>query len=307
MLESDLFWELAGLDTEKINQNTVEIDLCSTEQILTLINNEDKLVAQAVQMQIPNITIAVDKIVLSLQSGGKLFYFGAGTSGRLGVVDASECPPTFGTNPELIQAIIAGGKNAIFQAQEGAEDSTDQGAKDVMIRNIQPPDIVCGIAASGRTPFVKGALEEASNRGCFTILISTVKKEVIYELGVRADIIINPIVGPEVIAGSTRMKSGTAQKMVLNMITTAAMIRLGKTYGNIMVDLQLTNEKLIERAKRIIMKLTNVNYEIAEKYLKDAKGHVKTALVMINTGLNFEDSKTLLLNFGGFVRKAISK
>ena len=305
MPESDLFLELAGLDTEQINHKTANIDLCTTQEILTLINNEDQLVANAVQKEIPNITLAVEKIVECIKSGGRLFYFGAGTSGRLSIVDASECPPTFGTNPELIQGIIAGGREAVFQAQEGAEDLMENGANEVKNRNIQSPDIICGVAASGRTPFVKGALLTAKKRGCPTILITTVRKEQIEKIGVYADINICVHVGPEAITGSTRMKSGTAQKMVLNMLTTATMVRLGKTYGNIMVDLQLTNEKLKERAKRIIMKLTNISYDSAEKYLNLAKGNVKIALVMIKTKLDFAESLELLNKSDGFVRKCI--
>jgi len=305
MPETDLFNEIVALQTEQKNPKSENIDLASTREILEIINNEDMLVAQAVQKELGNIEKAVEIITQAFKSGGKLFYVGAGTSGRLGIVDAAECPPTFGAEPEMVQGIIAGGKVAVFQAQEGAEDKAENGANEIISRNIKPPDIVCGIAASGRTPFVKGAIEEAKNSGCPTIFVSTVTHEKVEELGVSADVVICPNVGPEVLTGSTRMKSGTAQKMVLNMLTTASMIKLGKTYGNVMVDLQLTNAKLKERAKKIIMSITDVSYDEAEKYLVLSGGHVKTALVMIQTGASKEKAKEMLEIADGFVRKAI--
>lgn len=305
MPETDLFKEIISLQTEQKNPNTEDIDISSTYEILDMINKEDKLVAKAVKRELKNIEAAVNNIVLAFRSGGRLFYFGAGTSGRLGIVDASECPPTFGSPPEMVQGIIAGGEKAVFKAQEGAEDKPENGANEVIRLKIKPPDIVCGIAASGRTPFVKGALAEANRRGCDTILVCTVTKEKTEELGIEADVKICPVVGPEVIAGSTRMKAGTAQKMVLNMLTTASMVRLGKTYGNVMVDLQLTNEKLKERAKKTIMSLTGVSYDEAADYLAKSGGHIKTALVMIKTGVEQEEAKERLLKSGGFVRKAI--
>jgi N-acetylmuramic acid 6-phosphate etherase len=305
MPESELFNEISSLETEQRNPKTENIDLASTEEILGLINDEDMTVAAAVREQIPNIAVAVDKIVESFKAGGRLFYFGAGTSGRLGIVDAAECPPTFGTDPEMVQCIIAGGKEAVFQAQEGAEDKPENGAKEIEKRNIKPPDIICGIAASGRTPFVKGALAEARNRGIFTILIATVPRDKATELGMEADVMICPVVGPEALTGSTRMKSGTAQKLVLNMLTTASMIRLGKTLGNVMVDLQLSNAKLRERAKRILMTLTGVDYDSAEKYLKESGGHVKTALVMLMTDAGVDEARARLEKADGFVKLAL--
>lgn len=306
MPETELFNEISRLATERENPETKHIDICSTLETLETINKQDLEVANAVKLELPNIAIAVDKIVDCFKSGGRLFYFGAGTSGRLGILDASECPPTFGVSPEMVQGIIAGGKEAVFRSQEGAEDKPENGAKEVESRNIKPPDIVCGIAASGRTPFVRGALAEASKRGIFTILVTTVPREQIQSLKIKVDCAICPVVGPEVIAGSTRLKSGTAQKMVLNMLTTASMIRLGKTYGNVMVDLQLSNAKLRERAKSIIMSLANVSYDDAESALNSSKGSVKTALVMLIAKVNIFTAQKLLIKADGFVSKAIA-
>ncbi|MCL5990997.1 MAG: N-acetylmuramic acid 6-phosphate etherase [Bacteroidetes bacterium] len=305
MPESKLFIEIASLETEQKNPQTENIDIASTKEILGMINDEDLTVASAVRKEIPNITKAVDRLVESFKAGGRLYYFGAGTSGRLGIVDAAECPPTFGTDPEMVQCIIAGGHKAVFKAQEGAEDAPENGAREIIERGIRTPDVVCGIAASGRTPFVKGALEEARKRNIFTILIATVPKKKAIENGMIADIMICPVVGPEVITGSTRMKSGTAQKLVLNMLTTASMVRLGKTLGNVMVDLQLTNAKLRERANRILMMLADVDYDTAEKILKENGGHVKTALVMLLADVDVEQAKARLKKAGGFIKKAI--
>lgn len=305
MAENKLFREISSLLTEQKNENTRNIDLASTVEILEMINTEDMRVPFAVRKEIPNIALAVDTVTDAFNKGGRLFYFGAGTSGRLGIVDASECPPTYGTPPEMVQGVIAGGNAAMFRAQEGAEDLPENGANELIKRDVNPPDIVCGIAASGRTPFVKGALNEAKKRGITTIIISTSNRSKLKELGIDADIYITPIVGPEVIAGSTRMKSGTAQKLVLNMITTASMVRLGKTYENVMVDLELTNAKLQERAKRILMEITGVNYDEASDYLDRSSGHVKTAIVMILSGADKEKAKEMLENAGGFIRKAV--
>lgn len=305
MPESDLFYEIASLDTERKNPRTLDIDIASTHEILEMINDEDMLVAQAVRKELDHIAEAVDLISSAFRNGGRLFYFGAGTSGRLGVVDASECPPTFGSDPSMVQGVIAGGREAMFKAQEGAEDKPENGANDLNKLGITSKDIICGIAASGRTPYVKGALDEARKKDIKTIMISTSAEDKLKELGINADIYICPDVGPEVIAGSTRMKSGTAQKLVLNMLTTASMIRLGKTYGNVMIDLQLTNNKLKERAKRIIMETTGVNYDEAVKYLNLAQGHVKTALVMILTGTTSDEANFFLHKADGFIKKAV--
>ncbi|MDQ1264988.1 MAG: N-acetylmuramic acid 6-phosphate etherase [Bacteroidota bacterium] len=307
MPESELFFEIASLRTERKNPASENIDIMTTREILLLINEQDSAVAAAVRQELPQIERAVDKITEAFKSGGRLFYFGAGTSGRLGIIDAAECPPTFGSPPEMVQGVIAGGKEAVFKAQEGAEDLPENGAKEVIERNIMPPDIICGIAASGRTPFVKGALAEGRRRRVPTILISTVSREEIEKIGIVADILICPDVGPEVITGSTRMKSGTAQKLVLNMLTTASMVRLGKTLGNVMVDLQLTNAKLHERAKRILMEITGITYDEAVEFLNRSGGHVKTALVMVLADVSAEDARKKLDLSGGFVRKAIQE
>jgi N-acetylmuramic acid 6-phosphate etherase len=300
-----LFQEISGLATEQINELSSNIDMMNTHDIITLINNEDSKVAYSIEKEIPYIVQAVDALTECFNMGGRLFYIGAGTSGRLGIVDASECPPTFGTHPSMVQGIIAGGNEAMFSAQEGAEDSFENGAEIIREYGINAKDCVCGIAASGRTPFVRGALKEAKFIGAYTILITTNNREQLESWNIEVDTIIAPHVGPEVIAGSTRMKSGTAQKMILNMLTTAAMIRLGKSYGNIMVDLQLTNAKLHERAKKIIMEIAKLNYEEASELLKASGGHVKTAIIMSLTDIPFEKAKQLLEKADGYIKKAL--
>ncbi len=299
-----LFHEISNLATEQRNPNSTDIDYASTVEILKIINDEDKKVPFAVEKEIPYIEKAVDKIVKSLKKGGRLLYFGAGTSGRLGVVDASECPPTFGTDPEMVQGFIAGGEAAMFVAQEGAEDFEENGAKDVLAAKVTADDVVCGIAASRRTPYVIGAVKKAKELGATTLYITCTPRETFNVEEV--DIPICPYVGPEVVMGSTRMKSGTAQKLVLNMLTTTAMVRLGKTYENMMIDLQMTNKKLVERAKRIVMTITGVDYEEATKHLETADYHVKSALVMILANVSFEEAKERLEKADGFVRRAIS-
>ncbi len=299
----DLFAEISKLHTEQRNKNSMDIDVRSISEILKIINDEDKTVPLAVEKELPYIEQAVELVVSSLKNGGRLLYFGAGTSGRLGVIDAAECPPTFGTTPELIQAFIAGGKEAMFKAQEGAEDLEENGAKDVAAAKVNSKDVVCGIAASRRTPYVIGAVKKAKQLGAKTIYITCNPRE---EFNIKeADVAICPYVGPEVIMGSTRMKSGTAQKLVLNMLTTASMIRLGKVYENMMIDLQMTNKKLIERSKRIVMTITGVSYEQAADYLKKAGGNVKTALVMIKAKISAEEARERLRKADGFVKKAI--
>lgn len=299
----DLFNEISGLTTEQRNPNSMDIDARSTSEILEIINNEDKTVPFAVEKEIPYITEAVEIIVSAFKNGGRLLYFGAGTSGRLGVVDASECPPTFGTPYGLIDGFIAGGKEAMFRAQEGAEDHEENGAKDVLAAKVSSKDVVCGIAASRRTPYVIGAVKKAKELGAKTLYITCNPRE---DFNIKeVDVAICPYVGPEVIMGSTRMKSGTAQKLVLNMLTTTAMIRLGKIYENMMIDLQMTNKKLVERSKRIVMTITGLSYEEATNYLLQADGHVKTALVMIKAGVGTEEAKKRLQLADGFVRKAI--
>jgi N-acetylmuramic acid 6-phosphate etherase len=298
-----LFAEISKLSTEQRNPNSMDIDARSTGEILRIINDEDKNVPLAVEKELPYIEQAVEIIVKALKNGGRLLYFGAGTSGRLGVVDASECPPTFGTPYGMIEGYIAGGREAMFRAQEGAEDHESNGAKDVMAARVTDKDVVCGIAASRRTPYVIGAVKKAKELGAATLYITCNPRS---EFNIKeVDVAMCPYVGPEVIMGSTRMKSGTAQKLVLNMLTTTAMIRMGKVYENMMIDLQMTNKKLVERSKRIVMTITGISYEEAADYLKKAGGHVKTALVMIRAGVSAEEAKERLDKTDGFVRKAI--
>lgn len=298
-----LFAELSKITTEQRNPRTMDIDSRSTAEILKIINEEDKTVPYAVEKELPYITQAVEIIVKALKNDGRLLYFGAGTSGRLGVVDASECPPTFGTPYGMIEGFIAGGKEAMFHAQEGAEDYEENGAKDVVAAKVNSKDVVCGIAASRRTPYVVGAVKKAKELGAKTLFITTNPRE---NFNIKeVDVAICPYVGPEVIMGSTRMKSGTAQKLVLNMLTTASMIRMGKVYENMMIDLQMTNKKLIERSKKIVMTITGLDYDEASRYLKLAGGHVKTALVMIKANVSAEEARERLIKADGFVRKAI--
>jgi len=300
-----LFAELSKLTTEQRNPHSMDIDARSTEEILKIINDEDKTVPYAVERELPYITQAVELIVKALKNGGRLLYFGAGTSGRLGVVDASECPPTFGTPYGMIEGYIAGGKEAMFRAQEGAEDYEENGAKDILLAQVTSKDVVCGIAASRRTPYVIGAVKKAKELGATTLYITCNPRE---NFNIKeVDVAICPYIGPEVIMGSTRMKSGTAQKLVLNMLTTTAMIRMGKVYENMMIDLQMTNKKLVERSKRIVMTITGVGYDEASNYLQQAGGHVKTALVMIKAGVGAEEARERLIKADGFVRRAIEQ
>lgn len=293
---------IAALATEQRNPRTTHIDTASVGEILRLINAEDKLVPVAVERELPAIAAAVELIVRALAGGGRLLYVGAGTSGRLGVVDAAECPPTFGTPPEQVEALIAGGREAVFRSQEGAEDDEAQAERDLDARAPGAGDVVCGIAASRRTPYVLAALRTARARGARTVYVTTNPQDT---GGPPVDVAICPAVGPEVLMGSTRMKSGTAQKLVLNMLTTAAMIRLGKVYENMMVDLQLTNAKLRERALRILMIAAGTEYERAGAALSAADGHVKTALVMLRLGLPAVEARERLRRAGGFVRAAL--
>lgn len=308
--KKELFNQLKELTTEQRNAASMKIDAESILGALRIINNEDKKVALAVESQIPFVSQAVEIVVKAFKSGGRLIYAGAGTSGRLGVLDAVECVPTYGTNPEMVQGIIAGGERAMFRSQEGAEDREENGAAEVEGRKVGSQDVVCGIAASLRTPFVVGAVKRAKKLGARTLYITTNARSKLdlpeyKDLAEAIDVAICPEVGPEVIMGSTRMKSGTAEKLILNMITTASMIRLGKVYENMMIDLQMTNQKLKERAKRIVMTITGVTYEQAEAFLQEADWHVKTALVMIKSGVSKEDAEDRLTQADGFVRAAI--
>lgn len=298
-----LFEELSTLTTEQRNRRSMNIDAKSVVDILRIINAEDKKVAPAVNKEIPYIAKAVDLVVSALRSGGRLIYVGAGTSGRLGILDAAECPPTYGTSPRMIQGVIAGGKRAVFRSIEGAEDRAKEGAQVIDQKKVSHKDVVCGIAASRRTPFVVAAIKRAKQRGAKTIFITTNPRSSFH---LDVDVAICPEVGPEVIMGSTRMKSGTAQKLVLNMITTASMIRLGKVYENMMIDLQMKSRKLEERAKRVLMTVTGIKYEVAEKALKEARGHVKTAIVMVKAGVPAAEARKRLKDADGFVRAAIA-
>jgi N-acetylmuramic acid 6-phosphate etherase len=295
--------ELASLITENRNPRSHDIDQLSTLDVLRIINTEDKLVPLAVERELQYIATAVSLVVESFRAGGRLIYVGAGSSGRLGVLDSSECPPTYGTPPEMVVGVIAGGPEAVFRSQEGAEDNRQNGAKDIEDLRVGEKDTVCGIAASRRTPYVVAAVGKARELGARTIYITTNPRD---KFNIPVDVAICPEVGPEVIMGSTRMKSGTAQKLILNMITTAAMIRLGKVYENMMVDLQLTNAKLLERAHRIIMVAAKVDYDRAVEVLNTAGGHVKTAIVIACTGLSVQRAKERLDEHNGYIRPAIA-
>jgi N-acetylmuramic acid 6-phosphate etherase len=304
MAEPELFQELQKLTTEQRNPRSMTIDAASVPDILRIINDEDARVVPAIRAELPYIAEAVEAVVVAFRAGGRLFYAGAGTSGRLGVLDAAECPPTFGTPPEMVQGLIAGGPAAMFRAQEGAEDHESNGREAVEEAGIRPPDVLCGIAASRRTPYVVGAVRHARSLGCQTLYV-TCNPRSAFDMHHLVDVAICVDVGPEVIMGSTRMKSGTAQKLVLNMITTAAMVRMGKVYENMMIDLQMTNEKLKERSKRIVMTITGVDYQEAAAVLAEAGGHVKTALVMILGDVDAGEARERLAKADGFVRAAI--
>ncbi|UYZ12642.1 N-acetylmuramic acid 6-phosphate etherase [Brevibacillus sp. WF146] len=294
--------KLEELTTELPNEETQQLDRLSVREILRLMNEEDKKVPFAVERVLDQVADAVERIAASLENGGRLFYFGAGTSGRLGILDASECPPTFGTDPELVQGVIAGGPAAMVRAIEGAEDSPELGRQDVHTYGVKAGDVVVGIAASGRTPYVIGALREARRLNAATIALSCNEHAVIDAF---ADVAINVVVGPEVLTGSTRLKAGTAQKLVLNMLTTATMIKLGKVYGNLMVSVQATNVKLRERVKRIVMEVTGASYAEAERLAELANGDAKTAIVMKLTGRGAEEARRLLDEAGGRIRDVL--
>jgi N-acetylmuramic acid 6-phosphate etherase len=288
--------------TELRNRASENIDRLSTQQIVDLINAEDALVPAAVARQSKQIAAAIDLIVARFKEGGRLFYVGAGTSGRLGVLDASECPPTFGVPPSLVQGIIAGGRRALVRSAEGAEDYPADGAAAIEKKHVQARDVVVGLAACGQTAFVHGALKKARRIGAATIFVTCAPEAVEH---IPAEIIINPVVGPEVVTGSTRMKAGTATKLVLNMLTTGAMIRLGKVYGNLMVDLRAVNEKLRDRSVRIVMEMTNLRRRRAQKLLDRAEGKVKAAVVMHFRRTDLTGAQKILDECGQFLRKAI--
>jgi N-acetylmuramic acid 6-phosphate etherase len=289
--------------TERRNPRSANIDLASPREIVALINQEDRVVADAVAEQGDAIARAVELAEAAFRAGGRLFYVGAGTSGRLGVLDASECPPTFGVPPDMVQGIIAGGPPALTRSQEGAEDDRAAGAAAMDARGVTALDLVIGIAASGTTPYVHAALDRAHTLGARTAIIAcSPPPDAVLAL---VDVAMLPIVGPEVVTGSTRMKAGTATKLVLNTITTGAMIRLGKTYGNLMVDLRASNAKLTDRAERIVMEVCNVPREQARALLADADGRVKTAIVMALRGVSRAEAEALLDAAGGVIRRVL--
>jgi N-acetylmuramic acid 6-phosphate etherase len=295
---------LEKLLTEQSNPASASIDALPTEEVLRIINAEDRTVAQAVEREIPAIAQAVDAIVAALEHGGRLFYIGAGTSGRLGVLDASECPPTFGASPDMIQGIIAGGETALSHATETTEDDPATGARDLAARGFQSRDVLVGLAASGRTPYVLGAIAEAARLGAVTVGVSCTPDS---ELARAVRIPITPLVGPEVVAGSTRMKAGTAQKMVLNMLSTGAFIRLGYVYGNLMVNVQPKNVKLVDRARGIVARQAGVPFERAAELLAEAGNKVSTAILMGKLGVGREEAERRLAETGGRIRRALGR
>jgi N-acetylmuramic acid 6-phosphate etherase len=282
---------LSHLMTEERNPASAGIDLETTEGMLRIINQEDQKVATAVAAEIPHIARAVDLVTQSFKNGGRLFYVGAGTSGRLGILDASECPPTFGVSHELVQGVMAGGMKAAVSPVEASEDSERAGAAALKRRKLTGRDVVAGIAASGRTPYTLGAMKYAKSIGANVLSITCNPNS---KMAALADVSIAPVPGPEVVTGSTRMKSGTAQKLVLNMITTASMIKLGYVYSNLMIHVQMKNEKLQERGRRIIMSAAGIDYSGADRALKQARGDIKTAIVMLKRQVSRKKALQLL-------------
>lgn len=293
---------LSGMLTESRNPNSEKIDNCSTIEILQIINNEDKHVAFAVEKELPHIAQAVDAISHAFSNKGRLIYIGAGTSGRLGILDASECPPTYGTPPEQVIGLIAGGQPAIFKAVENAEDNQELAIMDLTKINFSAEDVLVGIAASGRTPYVISGMQYAKSIGATVVSVCCNPKAPMISI---ADIAITPIVGAEVITGSSRMKAGTAQKLILNMLTTASMIKIGKVYGNLMVDVEATNAKLMERQVTIVMQATGCDRKTAIRALEQSNKHSKTAILMILANLDASQAKKILLENNGFIKKAI--
>ena len=292
----------AALLTEQRNPASQHIDEVSTLEMLTIINQEDGLIVPAIERELPCIARAVDLVAERLAQGGRLFYLGAGTSGRLGILDASECPPTYNADPERIQGLIAGGKQAVFSAVEGAEDRPESGSADLQERHLSPGDVIMGIASSGVTPYVLGGLRYARKLGCGTIFFTCSPTAV---RAIDVDIEIVPQVGPEVVTGSTRMKAGTATKLVLNMISTGAMIKLGKTFGNLMVDLQPKNAKLRDRSIRILSVLTQLDRQAAQQRLEEADNQLKLALVMELCEVDTQKARWLLDKHDGIIKNAV--
>lgn len=304
MNKNALLQQLNQLITEQRNPNSMQLDSLSAQELVALINREDQQVALAVEKCLPQIALAVEKIVTAFERGGRLVYVGAGTSGRLGVLDASECPPTYGVKPEMVVGLIAGGDHALRHPIEGAEDNVQQGQADLEEIDFSARDVLVGIAASGRTPYVLGALNYAKQLGATTVSIASNPKSKMAEV---ADIAIETVVGPEVLTGSSRMKSGTAQKLVLNMLTTASMVLIGKCYQNLMVDVQASNEKLKARALKIVMEATECDNEAAANVLAKANGQVKLAILMQLSGLDALEAQSLLDKSNGKLRQALIK
>ncbi|MFD2629243.1 N-acetylmuramic acid 6-phosphate etherase [Oceanobacillus kapialis] len=294
---------LSDLVTEQRNPQSSNLDGMAITDILQLINDEDKHVAFAVESALPQIEVVVQNVYHVLKNGGRLFYVGAGTSGRLGIMDASECPPTFMTPPEMIQTVMAGGNGAFFKAVEGAEDQEAQGAADIAAQSLTEKDAVIGITASGRTPYPIGAVKYAKETGAFTASLSSNQDS---EISKYVDAPMEIIVGPEILTGSTRMKAATSHKMVLNMLSTAVMVKLGKVYENLMVDVHASNYKLKERAKRNVIAVTDVTYEIAEKTLEETDYRVKPAIIMLKTSRSLQEVEDALTASDGKVRQAIT-
>ncbi len=297
------FEEFAQLATEQRDPNTMDLDTLEVPDLLARIHAADRTVADAVGRELPWIAEAVERVVRSFRHGGRLVYVGAGTSGRLGVLDASECPPTFGSDPEQVVGVIAGGYTAVVRAVEGAEDRRDEGVKAMDDLQVGPDDTVVGIAASRRTPYVVAAIERARARGASTVYVTCTPRA---EFHLPVDVAICPVVGPEVLMGSTRMKAGSAQKMVLNMISTASFLRTGKAYENMMVDLRATSQKLVERSRRTVMIVTGVDYDTAGQAIEAAGRSVKVAIVMIRCACTREEAESRLARADGFVRRAIT-
>lgn len=302
MNKNALLQQLNQLITEQRNPNSMQLDSLSAQELVTLINREDQQVALAVEKCLPQIASTVEKIVAAFERGGRLVYVGAGTSGRLGVLDASECPPTYGVKPEMVVGLIAGGDHALRHPIEGAEDNMQQGQADLEEIGFSAQDVLVGIAASGRTPYVLGALNYAKQLGATTVSIASNPNSKMAEV---ADIAIETVVGPEVLTGSSRMKSGTAQKLVLNMLTTASMVLIGKCYQNLMVDVQASNEKLKARALKIVMEATECDNETAANVLAKANGQVKLAILMQLSGLDALEAQSLLDKSNGKLRQAL--
>ena len=304
MNKNALLQQLNQLITEQRNPNSMQLDSLSAQELVALINREDQQVALAVEKCLPQIALAVEKIVAAFECGGRLVYVGAGTSGRLGVLDASECPPTYGVKPEMVVGLIAGGDHALRHPIEGAEDNVQQGQADLEEIDFSARDVLVGIAASGRTPYVLGALNYAKQLGATTVSIASNPKSKMAEV---ADIAIETVVGPEVLTGSSRMKSGTVQKLVLNMLTTASMVLIGKCYQNLMVDVQASNKKLKARALKIVMEATECGNEAAANVLAKANGQVKLAILMQLSGLDALEAQSLLDKSNGKLRQALVK